>query len=164
MWWWSCSRRARSARIWDDTDRDPDEPPTKWTVYEQILRIPYYVVFSRYTDEVHYFELTGGQYREIQPAEPASVATRSGRRCVGLWFGTYQGLERQWLRCYDASGAWILTPHEQEQQRAASRQTNALSADSGLSKNANAPSRQYQRAERLAAQLRAWGSIQSSSA
>jgi hypothetical protein len=27
-------------------------------------------VFSRYTDEIHYFELTGGQYREIQPAKP----------------------------------------------------------------------------------------------
>ena len=50
------------------THRDPEQPPTKWTVYEQILRIPYYVVFSRYTDEVHYFELAGGQYHESQPS------------------------------------------------------------------------------------------------
>ena len=106
------------------TDREPDEPPTKWTVYEQILRIPYYVVFSRYTDEAHYFELTGGQYREIQPAKPGLWLPKAGVG-MGLWFGTYQGLERQWLRCYDASGAWILTPHEQEQQRAEQEQTGA---------------------------------------
>lgn len=27
------------------------KPPTKWQVYEQILRVPYYIVFSRYTNE-----------------------------------------------------------------------------------------------------------------
>jgi Uma2 family endonuclease len=32
------------------------QPPTKWTVYEQIVGVPYYVTFSRYTDEVHYFQ------------------------------------------------------------------------------------------------------------
>ena len=29
------------------------EPPTKWMVYEQILRVPYYVVFNHYTDAHH---------------------------------------------------------------------------------------------------------------
>jgi Uma2 family endonuclease len=120
------------------TERDPDEPPTKWTVYEQILRIPYYVVFSRYTDEVHYFELTGGHYREIQPAEQR------------LWSGTYQGLERLWLRCYDASGAWILTPHEQERQRAEQERQRA-------EQERQRAEQAQQRAERLAAQLRALG-------
>ena len=56
---------------------------------------------SRYTDEAHYFELTGGQYREIQPAKPGLWLPKAGVG-MGLWFGTYQGLERQWLRCYDA--------------------------------------------------------------
>lgn len=28
------------------TQRDEDQPPTKWDVYEQILRVPYYCVFS----------------------------------------------------------------------------------------------------------------------
>jgi hypothetical protein len=131
------------------TDREPDEPPTKWTVYEQLLRIPYYVVFSRYTDEVHYFELTGGQYREIQPAKPGLWLPNAGVG-MGLWFGTYQGLERQWLRCYDASGAWILTPHEQEQQR-------AEQADRRAEQERQRAEQEYQRAERLAAQLRALG-------
>jgi Uma2 family endonuclease len=131
------------------TDREPDEPPTKWTVYEQILRIPYYVMFSLYTDEVHYFELTGGQYREIQPAKPGLWLPKAGVG-MGLWFGTYQGIERQWLRCYDASGAWILTPHEQEQQRAEQEYQRA-------EQERQRAEQERQRAERLAAQLRALG-------
>jgi hypothetical protein len=37
---------------------------------------------------------------------------------LGLWQGSYQGLERQWLRWYGADENWILTPTEQERQRA----------------------------------------------
>ncbi len=138
------------------TDRDPDGPPTKWIVYEQILRIPYYVVFSRYTDEVHYFELTGGHYREIQPAEQRLWLPEAGVG-VGLWFGTYQGLARQWLRCYDASGAWILTPHEQEQQRAEQADRRAEQANQRAEQERQRAEQADQRAERLAAQLRALG-------
>jgi Uma2 family endonuclease len=138
------------------TKRDPDEPPTKWAVYEQILRIPYYVVFSRYTDEVHYFELTGGHYREIQPAKPGLWLPEAGVG-VGLWFGTYQGLERQWLRCYDANGAWILTPHEQEQQRTEQERRRAEQADWRAEQERQRAEQEYLRAERLAAQLRALG-------
>jgi len=115
--------------------REPEQPPSKWTVYEQILRLPYYVVLSRYTDAVHYFELAGGQYREVLPPEQR-LWLPEAEVGLGLWFGTYQGLERQWLRCYDASGAWILPPQEQEQQRA---------------------EHERQRADRLAAQLTALG-------
>jgi Putative restriction endonuclease len=159
------------------TERDLDEPPTKWTVYEQILRIPYYVVFSRYTDEVHYFELMGGHYSEIQPAGQRLWLPEAGVG-LGRWFGAYQGLERHWLRCYDASGAWILTPHEQEQQRAeqerrraeqeyqrAERERQRAEQEQQRAEQERQRAEQeyqraeqeQQRAERLAAQLRALG-------
>jgi Uma2 family endonuclease len=31
------------------TLREVNRPPTKWQVYEQILKIPYYVLYDRYT-------------------------------------------------------------------------------------------------------------------
>ena len=138
------------------TDRESDEPPTKWTVYEQILRIPYYIVFSRYTDEARYFELTGGRYREIQPAQPGLWLPEAGVG-IGLWFGIYQGLERQWLRCYDANGAWILTPHEQERQRAEQADRRAEQERQRAEQEHQRAEQERQRAERLAAQLRALG-------
>ena len=41
-----------------------ETPPRKWDVYEKILRVPYYVVFSRYTNRVHFFKLAGGHYQQ----------------------------------------------------------------------------------------------------
>jgi Uma2 family endonuclease len=131
------------------TRREPGQPPTKWTVYEQLLRIPYYVVWSRYTDEVHYFELAGGQYREVFPPEQR-LWLPEAEVGLGPWFGTYQGLERQWVRCYNAAGAWILTPQEQEQQRAEQERQRA-------EQERQRAEQERQRADRLAAQLKALG-------
>ena len=46
--------------------RDVTKPPTKWEVYEQFLRIPYYVVFSRYTNDLRIFILSGARYEEVK--------------------------------------------------------------------------------------------------
>jgi DNA repair exonuclease SbcCD ATPase subunit len=37
---------------------------------------------------------------------------------LGLWQGEYQGIERLWLRWYDAQGNWVPTEAEQQRQRA----------------------------------------------
>jgi Uma2 family endonuclease len=51
-------------------DLKSEKPPTKWKVYEQILRIPYYVVFSRYTNQLRVFSLQSGHYVDMQLTEP----------------------------------------------------------------------------------------------
>jgi Uma2 family endonuclease len=94
-----------------------DKPPRKWEVYEQILRIPYYVVFSRYTDQLRAFKLVGAHYQELELQEPR-VWMSELELGLGLWQGEYQGIERLWLRWYDAQGNWILTQAEQERLRA----------------------------------------------
>ena len=43
-----------------------EEPPRKWEVYEQILRVPIYAVFSRYTNKLRVFELKGGHYQKLE--------------------------------------------------------------------------------------------------
>ncbi|MGJ3251200.1 MAG: Uma2 family endonuclease [Elainellaceae cyanobacterium] len=129
------------------TLRDVSQPPNKWTVYEQILRIPYYFVFNRYTNQVQPFGLMMSRYQPI----PLSTIGESGQGVwleeaelgLGLWEGTYQGLNRLWLRWYDREHNWIPTPTEREAQRA--------------EREAQRAEREAQRAERLAAQLRALG-------
>jgi Uma2 family endonuclease len=120
------------------TLRDHNQPPTKWEVYEQILRIPYYIVFSRYTNELHVFKLVENHYRELDLPDQRFWLSEI-ELGLGLWLGTYQGIERQWLRWYDIQNNWIPTPTEQltqEQQRA---------------------EQEHQRAEQLLAQLKALG-------
>ena len=87
------------------------KPPTKWQVYEQILRVPYYVVFSRYTDQLQVFQLVGDSYQLAELAEGRLLIPRLGLS-LGVWQGTYENLERLWLRWMTITGELILTPSE----------------------------------------------------
>ncbi|MCD8487389.1 MAG: Uma2 family endonuclease [Desertifilum sp.] len=117
------------------TLRDANQPPTKWEVYEQVLRVPYYIVFDRYTNQLQAFQLVGSRYAGLDVSE-ARVWIDEIQLGLGLWQGIYQGIERLWLRWYDIQGNWILTPEE----RVAARME-----------------KERRRAERLAEQLRALG-------
>ncbi|MBE9038947.1 Uma2 family endonuclease [aff. Roholtiella sp. LEGE 12411] len=99
------------------TLREIKQPPTKWEVYERILRVPYYIVFDRYTDKLQAFQLVADRYSELNLSTP-KVWMPGLQMGLGLWQGSYQGIERLWLRWYDAAGNWVPTPLEQERQRA----------------------------------------------
>lgn len=90
-----------------------ETPPRKWQVYERILRVPYYVVFSRYTNRVRFFQLIGGHYQEqaVDSAQP-QIWIPELELGLGLWQGEFRGIERQWLRWYDNQGNWIPTDEE----------------------------------------------------
>jgi Uma2 family endonuclease len=115
-----------------ETERGVNQPPTKWEVYERILGIPYYVVFDRYTNNFRAFRLEDGSYRELIAEDKLWLS--EVQLGLGLWQGTFQGIERLWLRWYDAQGNWVATEVEQERQRA---------------------EQERQRADRLEAELRA---------
>jgi Uma2 family endonuclease len=120
------------------TLREVNTPPTKWQVYEQILRIPYYVLFDRYTNQFRVFRILGTRYEEMQLPEP-KFWFADLELGLGVWQGTYQSIEGQWLRWYDAQDIWIPLPEEQvdqERQRA---------------------DQERQRADKLAARLRELG-------
>lgn len=93
-----------------------ETPPTKWEVYEQSLRVPYYVVFSRYNNQLRCFKLIGGHYQEqvLEPDNPRLWISELGVG-LGLWQGEFEGITRQWLRWYNEQG-WVPTDTEQERQ------------------------------------------------
>jgi Uma2 family endonuclease len=102
------------------TQQQPGQPPTKWQVYEQILKVPYYVVFDRYTDRLRAFRLDQTCYQELTlPNQKLWIPELQAG--LGLWQGTFQGISRHWLRWYDDQASWIPTEAEmaqQERQRA----------------------------------------------
>ena len=99
------------------TVREGNQPPTKWEVYERILRIPYYFVFNRYTDELQVFGLVENRYEQLK-VEGQGIWLEEAQLGLGLWSGKYEGREGLWLRWYDGEGNWILTPEELERQKA----------------------------------------------
>jgi Uma2 family endonuclease len=89
-----------------------DKPPTKWEVYERILRIPYYIVFSRYTNEVRAFQLAGGHYEPVNFIDGRLPMPELGLS-LGLWEGTFRGIPKLWLRWFTLAGELIPEPSEE---------------------------------------------------
>jgi pullulanase/glycogen debranching enzyme len=86
-------------------------------VYEQILQVPHYIIFSRYTNQMRYFRLEEGVYQEqsLDLVNPR-IWIPEAELGLGIWHGEYEGLTRPWLRWYDADGNWIPTNGERVQQ------------------------------------------------
>ncbi|MGB7440595.1 MAG: Uma2 family endonuclease [Coleofasciculaceae cyanobacterium] len=127
------------------TLREVNQPPTKWEVYERVLRIPYYVVYSRYTNELRVFRNIASRYQELT-IEQSRVWMPELEIGLGLWQGCYNQIEGLWLRWFDSVGNWLPTPAEEAEQERHKTEWERQRAE-----------RERQRAERLAAQLRALG-------
>jgi len=107
-----------------EADESGVKPPQKWEVYEQILQVPYYFVFSRYTNRLRFFQWVEGCYQEqlLDAANPKAwlPALNLG---LGVWQGEFEGVTRAWLRWYDVAGEWLLTDTELAQSQAIEAQT-----------------------------------------
>jgi Uma2 family endonuclease len=101
-----------------EEDESGVSSPHKWTVYEQVLQIPYYFVFSRYSNRLRCFKLAEGRYQEQRLVENARIWLPELNIGLGIWHGEFDGITRPWLRWYDAEGNWLLTDTEREHQRA----------------------------------------------
>jgi Uma2 family endonuclease len=100
------------------TLREVNTPPTKWQVYEQILRIPYYVVFDRYQNRLRLFRLVATHYEEVSLTD-ASYWFSEIQLGLRVWQGSYQQVEGLWLRWCDAAGQILPTPQEKAERMAA---------------------------------------------
>ncbi len=141
------------------TLREINQPPTKWEVYERILRIPYYVIFDRYINRLRAFQLVATRYTELDLPDQ-KLWLEDIQLGLGVWEGIYADAHGSWLRCYDASGQWIPTLAEaatQAQQLAYQEHQQAEQAQQQAALAQQQVQQAQQRAERLAAQLRALG-------
>ncbi len=120
------------------TLREVNTPPTKWQVYEQILRIPYYAIFDRYQNQFRLFRLVATRYEELTLVNERHWFEEMNLG-LGVWQGVYAETAGLWLRWYDAEDNWLPFPSEQVQQER--RRTEE----------------ERHRAERLAARLRELG-------
>lgn len=135
-----------------ETLRQGNQPPSKWQVYEQILRVPYYGIFDRYTHTFRLFQLTGSRYEAVDLAEPRFWFEDLALG-LGVWQGDYQGTAGSWLRWYQQDGNWVPTLEEQAQQE----RLRAEAAQELVEQTQRRAEAAQERAERLAAQLRALG-------
>lgn len=140
--------------------------PPKWEVYERWLRVPYYVTFSRYTDELRIFELVKTRYREVKDHQ-GRFWLEEVALGLGLWQGSYLNEERLWLRWYDRAGLWLPTQEEevarrnqqiaQRDQQIAQQEELLEQERQRLAQERNEKEAAQQKAQQLAAKLRELG-------
>jgi Uma2 family endonuclease len=116
-----------------------NHPPAKFVVYEQILKIPNYIVFDEETAQIRFFRLVNGQYQE-QALAPTNPRLWIPELAIGLalWTGKYQELHQPWLRWCDQTGQ--LFPTLEESNAAAQREieTAQVSAQAAIAQNRQA--------------------------
>lgn len=138
--------------------REVNKPPTKWEVYERILRIPYYVVYDRYENYLRIFQLRGNRYEAVSLPENRFWFDEL-ELGLGLWEGSYQNTTGLWLRWYNTAG-WIPTlveRAEQERQRAEQERQRAAQERQRAEQEHQRAEQEHQRAQRLAEYLRSQG-------
>lgn len=137
-------------RFYRETDKIPDDspiptadsseqegrsskPPGKFEVYERLLRVPHYIVYSRYSQRLRYLKLEGGRYQE-QPLDLQNPLIWIPELEIGLgiWQGEFDGLPGNWLRWCDRSGEWLLTDTEHAQLAGEQAQAQLLQAARNL--------------------------------
>ncbi|MEH2404079.1 Uma2 family endonuclease [Nostoc sp.] len=125
----------------------PTYPPGKWFYYEQILQVPNYAIFELDGGVLEVYRLDDSGHYQL---ESADVNNRYWIAEMNLFLGIWQG-EREnrtgyWLRWWDENGELLLWGSE-------------LAAKEQQEKNAaqERVEQERQRAEQLAAQLRALG-------
>jgi Uma2 family endonuclease len=138
------------------TQAEPGKAPTKWTVYEQILKVPYYVVYDRHKDILRAYELVNGQYQALK-VEDGRVALTGMQLSLGLWQGEYDGITRQWLRWIDSEGNWIPTPLEQAEREREQAEQQREQAEQQREQVEQQRNQAQDEAARLAAKLRELG-------
>jgi Uma2 family endonuclease len=139
----------------DSPDVIQKKTPSKWEVYEKILRVPHYIVFSRYNDRLRYFKLVGGIYEEqaLDDNNPR-IWIADLEVGLGIWEGEYDNIGRRWLRWCDQQGNWLKTISEREQQRAEREQQRAEREQQRAEREQQRAEREQQRADATEIQLK----------
>ncbi|NET60051.1 MAG: Uma2 family endonuclease [Symploca sp. SIO2E6] len=120
----------------------PTYPPGKWFYYEQVLKVPNYLIFEPEEGRLEAYQLDDlGRYRLRQPDANSRYFLEPWPLFLGVWQGTRRNRTGYWLRWWDESGnllPWSSEQIEQERQRAeqaekARRESIPRLLDMGLS-------------------------------
>jgi Uma2 family endonuclease len=110
------------------------KPPAKFVVYEEILKIPNYIVFDDETKRLRFFRLVNDRYQEqlISPDNPRLWIPELNLG-LGLKTEPFRSITQPWLRWCDQSGTFFPTPTESAQAETRLAQAEASAAQAQAS-------------------------------
>ncbi|QIZ70607.1 Uma2 family endonuclease [Oxynema aestuarii] len=104
------------------SDRGDVSKPGKFWVYEQIIRAPYYGIFSIQDNSLEVYHHVDGFYQPMTPNDRGHYPIPPMQVELGIWEGTYQNQTQQWLRWWDLEGNLLLIGQEEAQKERQKRQ------------------------------------------
>ena len=96
----------------DATPPSESEKVGKFWVYEQAIRIPFYVIFDAWRDNLEVYHLVDGRYAKMQPNDRGHFEIAP----MGVEIGLQQESTTTWLRWWDESGNLLMTGDERAVQ------------------------------------------------
>jgi Uma2 family endonuclease len=96
----------------DTTPPSETEKAGKFWVYEQAIRIPFYVIFDAWKDHLEAYQLVSGRYVKMEPNDRGHFAIAP----MAVEIGMQQQGTTVWLRWWDDAGNLLLTGDERALQ------------------------------------------------
>lgn len=93
----------------------------KWFFYEQVIKVPRYVIFRATTANLEVYALESERYKLQEPDVNGRFWIPGLDLFLGVWEGTHEGRTGYWLRWWNAEGDLLLWSEERiekERQRA----------------------------------------------
>jgi len=100
----------------NEYDTQPHHPYGKWYFYEQLLKVPCYVIFDPKNGALEVYQLTAGSYQYQHPDAQGRYWIAPLSLFLGVWNGTKSNVEGYWLRWWDSSGQLLPWGLEKNQQ------------------------------------------------
>lgn len=127
--------------------------PGKFWVYENIIRPKFYGIYEVTRPRIEVYCLENERYQLLPPNERGHYPISELEVELGLWQGEYQNVNLPWLRWWDLEGNLLLTGWEMRELEAVRLEQAQLDLEEERAR----VQQERQKAERLAAQLRAAG-------
>jgi hypothetical protein len=110
-----------SATYGDEYSVEHTEEIGKWFFYEQVIKVPRYVIFRPQTGRIEVYALESERYDNQNPDENGRYLIPGLNLFLGVWQGSREGRTGYWLRWWTEGGELLLWPEEKaenERQRA----------------------------------------------
>ncbi|MEG4328284.1 Uma2 family endonuclease [Microcoleus sp. herbarium5] len=121
-------REFLSATYGDEYSVKYTEEIGKWFFYEQVIKVPRYVIFRSHTGKIEVSALESDRYDHQNSDENGSYLIPGLNLFLGVWQETREGRTGYWLRWRTAGGEMLLWPEERtenERQRAENERQRA---------------------------------------
>lgn len=135
-------------------------PPGKWFFFEQVLKVPVYVIFEPKAGRLEVYCLEAGIYQPATPDPEGRYWITAMGLFLGAWWGSKEGHTGYWLRWWDEFGnllPWAVERLEQAQQMVAQERQLADQERQRALQQQQIAEQAQQQVEKLAELLRKQG-------